>query len=72
MKKMYFIVMVVGDSQRYVATTNDIEEGGSVDATLVDNFAFHTKEEAEKTMKHLSEYCKIRGYVNVEFYIEEL
>lgn len=66
----FYINMVVGDKYSYVATTNDIEMGGFVDADP-DNFGFDTIDEAEEAKKELEEYAQAKGYVKVKFFIEE-
>jgi len=67
-KANYYIVMVVDGKYRYVATTDDIDNDGFVDADP-DNFSFPTIEEAEKTKTFFENYAKHRGY-NVRFTIE--
>ena len=66
----YAICMAVGDRQTYVATPADIEQGGSVDPD--ENYWFNTREEAEKTVGELAEYCNTKGYKNVQLFIEGL
>lgn len=69
MKTIYFITMIEGAKQSYVATKNDVEVGGFVDAAPVD-FGFPTREEAENAMAELQAYSAEKGY-NLSFFIEE-
>lgn len=70
MEKLNFIVMVVGDDQRYVLTKDDVERGGFVDATPED-FGNSYLDEAERIVGELKEYVRQKGYDNVKFYIEK-
>ena len=68
--KKYFLVLVNGGQQKYVATESDIDCGGWVDATPED-FGFGTKEEAEETRKALLSYASANGWIDPEIIIEE-
>lgn len=67
---MYFITMTEGAKQSYVATKDDIEVGGFVDAAPED-FGFSSREEAENTMAELRAYATEKGY-DLSFFIEEV
>lgn len=69
MATMYFITMDEGGKQSYVATKDDVEAGGFVDATPED-FGFSSREEAESTMAELQAYADEKGY-DLSFFIEE-
>lgn len=57
MKTYYITVQFDSRSQRkYVATENDIDMGGFVDATA-ENFGFSSREEAEKVKNRLVDYA---------------
>lgn len=68
--KKYFLVLVNGGQQKYVATESDIDCGGWVDATPED-FGFETKEGAEETRKALLSYASANGWIDPEIIIEE-
>jgi hypothetical protein len=68
--KKFFLVLVNGGQQKYVATESDIDCGGWVDATPED-FGFETKEEAEETRKALLSYASANGWIDPEIIIEE-
>jgi hypothetical protein len=69
-KKTYYLAMVNGGEQKYVATESDIDCGGWVDADP-EGFGFETKEEAEETRKALLAYAKANGWISPEILIEE-
>ena len=67
---VYYICMTVGKKSGYVVTPEDVENDGWVNIEP-ENFAFETREEAEKTKAELENYAQSKGYENASFQIEE-
>ena len=66
----YYVCMTVGNKSAYVVTPEDVENDGWVNIEP-ENFAFETREEAEKTKAELENYAQSKGYENASFQIEE-
>lgn len=67
---VYYICMTAGNKSGYVVTPEDVENDGWVNIEP-ENFAFETREEAEKTKAELENYAQSKGYENASFQIEE-
>ena len=67
--KKYVLCLVNGGDYKYVATENDIDNGGWVDCDI-DLFGFDTIEDAEYARKMLLAYATANGWVNPEILIE--
>lgn len=67
---VYYICMTAGNKSGYVVTPEDVENDGWVNIEP-ENFAFETREAAEKTKAELENYAQSKGYENASFQIEE-
>lgn len=67
---VYYICMTAGNKSGYVVITEDVENDRLVNIEP-ENFAFETREEAEKTKAELENYAQSKGYENASFQIEE-
>lgn len=69
-KKVYAIVMKVGNKYSYVFEPSDIENGGYTDIDT--EWCYECRDEAEQSLQDLRCYCETRDYVNVELSIETI
>lgn len=71
-KTGYTVLMEKGDTgSRYVWSTDDVDNGGSIDSPNGWADTYPTREEAEEVLSELQDYAESKDMQNINFWIHE-